>query len=265
MAVTFSTIKSLATCPIDWLAISGKGPSEIPSLYYEWAFIYNCAGFSETDKLFVSEVVQEAVGTSIFLDNYRSESAAEHKHLSDLLTQRIPEVRRRYEEGIGRLSSLTFLSSRDYSRGKHSPGGMSGDELASATAGKNCSRFSFELQSTDLYDLFWHCFENVFDPSHLDCKALWPEMSYESDDPEVQIDQQATGMWKNLRAAGNLRIAVNALTEIGASEGIPTTYVAIEISLSAKTIHAFPVTRAKAEQINGTDRLFSTDVLQGIL
>lgn len=51
---------------------------------------------------------------------------------------------------------------------------------------------------------------------------------------------------------------------IGASEGEVASHVAIGISLSSQTVHAFPISANKAVQDNGEDWVFSTDILQGL-
>lgn len=265
MKVSFSKIKNLAGCPIDWPTITNMEPWYVAALYWEWDWLYTTEGATETDRFFVSQVVKELIdGSSPFLDEYESEGPDEHKHIYDVLTERVPRACEKYENTIGRLSNLRFLSSLDYNGGKHSTGGLVGDKLISATAGNGASRFISELDEDHLRELFWHWFENAFQPSQLDCQTLWPGMGYESDNPDNETSPEATKMWADLRTAANMRVALNALTTVGASEGTLTSYVAIELSLSSQTVHAFPITREKAEQTNRTDWLFSTDVLQGV-
>lgn len=265
MTVSFPTIKTLAGCPIDWPTITNMDPWFLSTLYCEWDWLYSKEGATETDRFFVSQVVKELIdGNSPFLNDYESEGPDEHKHIYDVLSERVPRARVKYESTIGRLSNLSFLSSQSYNNGKHSSGGMAGDKLINATADGAASRFLSELESNVLRDLFWHWCENAFQPSQLDCQELWPGMGFGSDNPDDEISPEATRMWADLRVATNMRVALNALTTVGASEGKLTTCVAIELSLSSQTVHAFPITREKAEQTNGTDWLFSTDVLQGL-
>jgi hypothetical protein len=58
-------------------------------------------------------------------------------------------------------------------------------------------------------------------------------------------------LWQKFLTLPCLRIAINTVNPIGASEGEPTSFLCYAIHIDARVAHAFPVSEAEAQRIMG--------------
>jgi hypothetical protein len=68
-------------------------------------------------------------------------------------------------------------------------------------------------------------------------------------------------LWRTFLSEPQLRIAVNCIRPVGASDGEETCYICLDIHVAAKTAHSYPIGRAKADQIMGNAPVFCVDDL----
>lgn len=254
------------TCPVDWISKTNVEDSALSALYHEWSWTYSKFSAAYDDLVVIHDYVEEIVTGSSIIDEAERHHEDELRNLLLVLEDRVPKARESFLAGIGRLGKLEFLAPSAHNNGKHAPRVSSRQSLIEASA-NGPSRFFSNVAGSELEALFWDWFANTLVPEKLETELAWPGSQTLSNsayaDPGTTRDPARTIIWNEMRTAHHLRISINCLTEIGASNGSPVDYVLIDLDLQTSIAHAFPIDRRKAVQVHRSADLGSSDILQG--
>jgi hypothetical protein len=72
--------------------------------------------------------------------------------------------------------------------------------------------------------------------------------------PEAQL-------WRRFLSESRVRICMDALKPVGASNGELTSFICYDVNIDSKTVHCFPVSEADAKTIMGDSAVLGNDVL----
>ncbi len=70
-------------------------------------------------------------------------------------------------------------------------------------------------------------------------------------------------LWEKICTSDNIRVAINMIDPIGATNGVKTEYLCFEIDTSTPLAHAYPISKTEAIEINDDCKLIAIDYLQG--
>jgi hypothetical protein len=225
-------IKAIIRCPIAWSDVSKIEDFEPRWLLLDWyASLTKFAVSSDEAAIFsdMAEFEDLLINDENDLDTLKN------------IEWRMPEATALYRAKSGRLSSLEFL--KPSTQGKHFRPGLSVSQILKLSK-RGPSLFFRDISQLELKIAFWTWFDGFFWTSlGLDD---FIEMKSDKDD-EAQFH-----VWNCFMTDHQKRIAVNARTIIGASNGEATSRVCFDLHLDSRTVHAYPVSE-----------LESTDIMQG--
>jgi hypothetical protein len=235
-------LEELMKCPIDW---------KLQTLMEDWDW-----SLMELDwRYCLAEKVHERTDLPFndFEYSLIEEDPGERDHLIEMLELRRPEAKELYLERAGRLNGLRFQSPRE--NGKHFKPWLKREDIPGATK-DGPSLFWEDYSGGRLQGAFWTWFRMFFDfiPDN------WRYMRLT--DPQEDLYQSPVGtIWRRFLNEPSLRIAMDTLQPLGASDGELTHFVCYDIHIGAKTAHCFPVPEAKAKEIMGDASLLINDGL----
>lgn len=222
-------IKTLIKCPIDWRRVSGLDDCEPQWLLLDWYASLTEFAVSDDEKAIFSEMADSG--------QFRINDDNESNTLKNI-EWRLPEAITSYQAKSGRLSALDFIAPSYH--GKHFKLGLERGRVVKLSKG-GPSLFFRDISSSDLRAAFWTWFDGFF----------WTSMSLQEflEKESTEHSNAEFDLWKSLIEDHQLRIAMNARTKIGASNGEVTSRLCFDLHLDSRTVHAYPVSEQEAVDI----------------
>jgi hypothetical protein len=220
------------TCPTDWKSEIGLHADEDASLDLQtWAWFKAIEKHQVSGTELAAATEFDDFGTLVF--------AKDLKELTANVAERHDRMLAEYARTMGRLAGLNFL--RPSYNGKHFVATATVAEVLKRTKKGGPSLFYEDIEPERMAYWFWTavdaCFALVDTP--IDCVT--------KSNPFVR--ETAILLWDNVIAGHQIRIVADVLSPIGAVDGIEVSTVAFDIDLSARTVHAYPITEAEAQAI----------------
>lgn len=222
-------LKYLLQCPVDWVAVTGQ-PEPHDWLEFDW---YKCIidhAVSSDDSSLASEMAQYRE----LLDRDLDEQVLAN------LKMRRESVLRSFEARSKRLSELKFLSP-SYN-GKHFKPGLSDEQTVNRSM-KGPSLYFEDFSIERISNAFWTWFQQYFDTSISFHSYVYRDAGSEN------FPSHEFKIWDRFLQLSQFRVACNCLNVLGVVKGVPTNYVAFDVSMDARIVHCYPVTVAEAETI----------------
>lgn len=229
---TVEWLRSKLTCPIDWKTEIGIDPDLNVSLDLQTWSWFQAIQLHQVR----SEELDAATEFFDFGDLHR---ASDLKEMRTNLEERHPRMVAEYNRSMGRLFGLNFL--RPSYNGKHFVAGATMSDVLKRTGKGGPSLFYEDLDPKRLASCFWECIDFCFMlvESPINCISI--------SDPFLR--EGAISIWDKITTSHQLRIANNVMRPIGAVDGSEVSIIAFDIDLSAKTVHAYPITEQEGNDI----------------
>jgi len=229
---TVEWLRSKLTCPIDWKAEIGIEPELDVSLDLQtWSWF---------QAIQLHQVRNEELDAATeFFDFGDLHRASDLKEMKTNLEERHPRMVAEYNRSMGRLHGLKFLPP-SYN-GKHFVVGATRSDVLKRTRSGGPSLFFEDINPKALASCFWDCIDFCF------LLVDTPKNCLHIADPFLR--EGAMNIWNTIRTVHQLRIANNVMRPIGAVDGSEVSVIAFDIDLSAKTVHAYPITEQEGNNI----------------
>lgn len=215
-------VVDLCACPIDWKGIDGFGdecPDALELLLYEWVRCVARVSVSGEELRLIEDVL---------FDSELYEPPSNDVIIN--LRSRRQEAVDLYLNEIGRLGGIRFLRPSEY--GKHY------SVKGPRHTGQKISFFYSDWRSSTLANLFWSWFDDM----------MLVEVTPPRTGP-IDFLRDVSSLWERFRTGRTIRIAVDASAPLGVLNGTPLDHLAIDLDLSTKVAHAYPISEAEAAEI----------------
>lgn len=238
-----SQMTNALRCPIDWaVAICRDDPSlkSNPPYYGDFSLLCVIWSWEFASVAIHRQEISYFPDICLYgqiMEDIEGDEDDRHALINALARREI--AIQKYKDLIGWLADLRFLQPSEHK--KHYKVGVKNIDDAIAASKGSPSIFSYNLSEAKLRGLFWDWFLEYFED--LSNPYLDPT---ECEDPYIRLQYDAL---RDLLMKQQTRIAVNASFDIGASDGVATAYLCIDIQRANATAHAYPVSEAEAGRI----------------
>lgn len=223
-------VHELLQCPINWTEITGVPDFPNNWLLFDW---YRClyeSAVSSDERSVINCLAQ----FDILLIDECDEPLVKN------LKMRMPEVRRLFRMRSERLSELRFL--RPSHNGKHFRQNKKDEEIVKLSRTSH-SLFFEDHTSEKIQRAFWIWFVDFFDTP-----ITFSDYCQRNATPQ-NYSASALAIWGRFEIEPQFRIAVDCMRDLGAVKGCASRYVAFDVGLDARVVHAYPITQEEAEEI----------------
>jgi len=236
----------LLACPVDWNKESSVENSSVSVLVWDWQLtLWEHAPFCEIEYYLNFSCADD--------DSEADDDPEVEQHLVNISLLR-PDAIKAYARRAGRLSGLRFITPSE--QGKHFVP-QKREEVVISCSSKRRSLFFENYTPSALKGTFWTWLLFFFDEIHsLD---QYREMMDSESPTYNEFDAR---LWRKFLNDHRVRIAFNSIRSAGASDKERTSFVCLDVHLDNKTVHAFPISKAKAVQImDGQEHIMNIDAL----
>jgi hypothetical protein len=237
-------LRQLVACPPTWYDASGE----------EWV-----TTILELDWYY--SLAQHAIdGDDLPFHPYQFEEYAEDEdpgeleHMTKNLEMRRSMAEKTFANRAGRLIGIRFM--RPSEQKKHFNASWSQDQ-ATAESRKGTSFLFHDFESERLERTFWEFVHYLF-MEHVQEPKDYEE--FVTPGGELANIPEAT-LWNKFLTKDSLRICLDTIRPIGATDGKPTSFLCFDIHFGAKIAHVYPVSEDEAKGIMGDCELLRYDGL----
>jgi hypothetical protein len=229
-------------CPSTWYDKSGED-WVTTILELDWYYSLAQHAIDGDDLPFHPYQFEEYAGT---------EDAAERKHMIKNLEMRRPAAEQIFANRAGRLIGLGFMQPSEQK--KHFNGSWS-EQRSTIESERGTSYLFRNFESQVLERSFWEFMFHTFmdcveDPS--DYEEFVTPGGTLADLPEAKL-------WNDFLTKESLRICVDTIRPIGATNGNPTSYLCFDIHIGSKLAHVYPMSEEEAQRMNSGCQIFMDD------
>lgn|SRR5689334_13979439 len=237
-------VRQLMACPPTWYDTSGE---DWVTTIFELDWYYSLAqhAIDGDDLPFYPDQFEEYAG---------DENAVKREHMTKNLEMRRVEAEKTFTKRAGRLIGLCFM--RPSEQKKHFNASWSQNQ-ATAKSTKGTSYLFHDFESERLERTFWEFLHFTF-MEHMNEPNDYKE--FVTPGGELANIPEAT-LWSKFLSNDSLRICLDTIRPIGATEGKPTSFLCFDIHFGAKLAHVYPVSEDEAKNIMGDCELLRYDGL----
>lgn len=235
-------LEELMRCPVDW---STQFESEAWSWSLPFLDWYHCIVENAVDETEIPSFPHD-------YEYYQEDPVAMGRLLMNLKLRR-RAAEEMYKKRAQRLYGLRFMTPAEH--GKHFGRGLSREDVLSRSKNRP-SLFWEDYSSARLKQTFWCWFETNFDivTNFAEYEDFVDPESDEYRTPEAQL-------WRRFLENHSVRICIDTLLPVGASEGELTSFLCYDVNFDTKIVHCFPVRMAEARLIMGEAQVLPIDAL----
>jgi hypothetical protein len=237
-------LRQLLACPPTWYDSSGED-WVTTILELDWYYSLAQHAIDGDDLPFDPYEFEEYAG---------DEDSVEREHLKKNLEMRRPEAERTFATRAGRLIGLRFM--RPSEQKKHFNASWSHHQVT-AESTKGTSYLFQDFESERLERTFWEFLHLTF-MEYLQAPNDYEEF-VKPGGTLANIPEAA--LWHRFLNTESLRICLDTIRPIGATDGVPTSFLCFDIHFGAKLAHIYPVSEQEAKSIMGSCELLRYDGL----